>query len=296
MAFLSVVVLTYNQEKMLETCLDSILESDTRDVELIISDDCSSDKTTTVIDEWTTRNRSLFDSVTVIKNTTNLGTVKNLINAVAASHAPYIKDIAGDDWFLPKAIDKIMSFCKTNTFDAAFSAVAVAYQDDYGNLCISDRPLPAAKIDNFFTMTHKEKFANMTRTNCLRSPGAIFTRDYWEKVKLSETKLKIVEDWAMWLKGITLEQKFVEIPDILVCYRQLSSSVSNNVLSPRYKTYLSDNAWVLKNIGFSRLEWLSWRNKIRLIFLWMAVQTLTLLPINLIALLEKLRKPRIRKG
>mgnify|MGYP000847460259 FL=1 len=290
MAFLSVIVLSYNQESMIERCLNSILESDTNKVELIISDDCSRDDTVKYIDKWVNDNEEHFEKVIIIKNTVNIGTVRNLINAVEVSSAEYIKVIAADDWFLPGALDVIVTHCSGETFDVAFSSLKIAYQENDGKTNITGESLPASKIEGFFDMSSEVQYKHMTRKNCLRSPGAFFTRKFWEIIDLKNTNIKIVEDWAMWLKGVSLEQNYIEIPEIIVVYRQTPLSVSNNAVSPTYKKYLSDNAWVIKNISLKKKEWLSVFDSIYLIILWISIKLMLMMPLNVIARIEKIRK------
>lgn len=290
MAFLSVIVLSYNQESMIEKCLNSLLDSQTNDVELVVSDDCSSDRTVSIIDNWILKNERYFESISFIKNKNNIGTVRNLINAVDKSTSNYIKDIAGDDWFLPKAIDNIKIFVSGNIFDVAFSAVRVAYENTEGILKIADQEMPASKIDRFFQMSIREQFVNMTSRNCLCSPGSIYTREFWKRINLKQDNIKLVEDWAMWLKGLSLMQKFVEMPYCIVVYRKTLKSVSNNYISPTYRTYLLDNAWVIKNISLVKYEWLSRKQILFLITLWLSVEILSKMPFFITKYIVKIRE------
>lgn len=292
MAILSVIVLSYNQEDMVERCLDSLLLSTTHDIELIISDDCSMDSTAQQIEKWVNKNEGHFEKVIIIKNTVNIGTVKNLINSVEVSSAEYIKLIAADDWFLPRAIDVIVMHCSGDKFDVAFSSLKVAYQENDSAINIIEESLPASKIKGFFDMSSEVQYKHMAKKNCLRSPGAFFTRKFWEITDLKNTNIKIVEDWAMWLKGASLKQKYIEIPEIIVVYRQTSLSVSNNAVSPTYKKYLSDNAWIIKNMSLKKKEWLSVFDSIYLITLWISIKLMLIMPSNVIAMIEKIRKKK----
>lgn len=292
MAVLSLIVLSYNQENMIERCLNSLLQSDTKEVELIISDDCSMDSTAQQIEKWVNKNEGHFEKVIIIKNTVNIGTVKNLINSVEVSSAEYIKLIAADDWFLPRAIDVIVMHCSGDKFDVAFSSLKVAYQENDSAINIIEESLPASKIKGFFDMSSEVQYKHMAKKNCLRSPGAFFTKNFWKIIDLKSTDIKIVEDWAMWLKGVSLKQKYIEIPENIVVYRQTPLSVSNNAVSPTYKKYLSDNAWIIKNIALKKKEWLSVSDIIYLFFLWINIKLVLMMPLNVIGIIEKIRKKK----
>lgn len=290
MSLLSIVVLTYNQEKMIQQCLDSILLSNTDDVELIVANDCSQDNTKDVIELWLYNNKYKFDSVLFVDNKQNLGTVRNVIQAVNRTNSKYIKTIAGDDWFLPGAINAIKSFCRNNLFDVAFSSMKVAYQDENGNVEVCDEIVPASRINGFFNMDPKEQFRMLTKWCCLPAPGNLFTRSYWDTIELYKADISIAEDWAMWLLGASKSMIFKEIPETLVVYRKHLKSVSRDMSSPRAKKGLSEVAWVLWNIGFSRRDWLSFTDELRLFFLWLIIKTISMLPPTLIGSLDKLRR------
>jgi len=287
---LSVVVITYNHMNMIKQCLNSLLLSKTDDIELVISDDCSTDATVSVIENWLAVNEHKFKNVIFIKNKKNLGTVKNVIQAVDTSNSAYIKMIAGDDWFVAGALDVMREFILNNRFDAAFSSLVVAYQDSEGNIEVANEIVPASRIPGFFEMDSKDQFRQLTRWCCLPAPGNLFTRKFWNTIELAKAKATIAEDWAMWLSGASKSMKFMEIPATLVVYRKHAKSVSRDSRNPRVKKSLREVAWVLWNIGFSRKEWLTFSDKARLFLLWFTIRTVSLFPVRLIAFTDKVRR------
>lgn len=290
MSFLSVVILTYNQANMVTQCLNSLLSSKTDDVELVISDDHSPDNTVSVIKNWLDLHNNKFGAVVILDNKCNVGTVKNYIKAVEATHSPYIKVIAGDDWFMPGAIDIMRSFCEKNDFDIAFTSLNVAYQDNRGNVEISDEIVPASRVKGFFKMGPKDQFRQLTKWPCLAAPGNLFTRKYWDIIELKNADISIGEDLAMTILGASNSMKFMEIPGPLVVYRKHDKSVTRNTANPRIKIVIKDLAWVLWNVGFSRKDWLTVIDKIRLCIMVLTLNTVSILPLRCITFLDKARR------
>lgn len=95
----SVCVITYNQEKFIRQCLQSILDQKTDfDFEVIVGDDCSNDGTRAIVQEFAERYPGI---VRTIYQETNTGGSKNNLDVHAAVRGKYIAHIDGDDFALP---------------------------------------------------------------------------------------------------------------------------------------------------------------------------------------------------
>ena len=289
MSLISIVITTYNQEKMILDCLNSLLRSQISDVELIVSDDCSPDNTYDVVQNWIDTNGNKFEKAVLVRQDINRGTVQNLISAINRSTSPYIKSIGGDDWFTDGAIDKIRDFIKTHDFDVAFSSLRIANQDHYGNIDISYEATPASKVEGFFSFNSQRQFKCLCKKNCLWAPAALYTRTYWDNVKLWELNLIILEDWAMWLLGTMNNMRFAEVQEILVVYRQHMGSVSYEI-GPRKIQEMRDVVWVQRNICMRKKEWLSATEILHLRVSSVLIYIVSLLPLCVIAKIDKVRR------
>lgn len=96
---LTVAIPTYNRSSSLRAMLD-LLTEDIRefknDVEIIISDNCSTDNTSQVIENWLSR-QSCDISVTVIKQIKNIGVSKNIVSLIYNASADYFMFLGDDD-------------------------------------------------------------------------------------------------------------------------------------------------------------------------------------------------------
>ncbi len=295
MSFISVVILTYNHERCIKKCLDSLLESQTEDVELIVADDASKDKTVDVVEAWFYEHEKQFESVKLLVSNVNNGTVKNLIKGVEASSSSYIKDIAGDDWFLPKAINNIKSFCSHERgFGVAFSPCAIAYEKSNGSVELSGKYENACLDPNFWNKDKLSQLKALCRINCLRSPGAFYTREFWDCLHLDNYGVVLVEDWVMWLRGMICNQNYVEMNTPIVVYRQSLASVSKNFSDDNYSRYLNDCAQIIKKISLNIRE-LPIRDKLYLVYMYCYIKFFLTLPVGMRVSLAKLRSNKNMK-
>ena len=95
---ISVLVCTYNQEKYLEQALDSILmQKCDEPFEVLIGDDCSTDGTGKIADDYQTRYPNI---VRVIRPDKNRGGTQNFLSLVEASKGAVLSICDGDDYWI----------------------------------------------------------------------------------------------------------------------------------------------------------------------------------------------------
>jgi glycosyltransferase involved in cell wall biosynthesis len=104
----SFILLTYNQQKFVEEAVRSALLQTYQPLEIIISDDASTDRTfekaKSIVDGYQGRH-----SVSGRVNDRNLGTNGNLNVAVGKANGEFIVVAAGDDVSLPDRVEKLVN-------------------------------------------------------------------------------------------------------------------------------------------------------------------------------------------
>lgn len=94
---LSVFVVTYNQERYIRQCLDSIVMQKVNfDYEVIVGDDCSTDGTGAICDEYADK----YPQIRVYHHPHNLGLLKNWEFVMNKCQGEYIALIEGDDYWI----------------------------------------------------------------------------------------------------------------------------------------------------------------------------------------------------
>jgi len=106
-------IMTFNQEKYILEHLESIkyqIKMFGRDnlFKLVVSDDCSTDRTILLVKKWTEVNSSLFCEVIILVNSENQGIVKNYLRAVNNIGKNNFKLLAGDDLYYKNDVTKVI--------------------------------------------------------------------------------------------------------------------------------------------------------------------------------------------
>jgi glycosyltransferase involved in cell wall biosynthesis len=107
----SVLVPTYNGERYLAACLDSVLAQTQSDWELIVVDDCSSDGTLDIARAYARRDAR----VRVARNRTNLGMVRNWNHCVDLARGTWVKFLFQDDLMVPSCIAEMVAAAREAT-------------------------------------------------------------------------------------------------------------------------------------------------------------------------------------
>ena len=110
----SVILLTYNQEKFVSQAINSILfQKFIGSLQIFIFDDCSTDGTPEILNSF----ESLFpNQIKVIYNRKNIGLAKNFEQAIILSRGKYIAYLEGDDyWTDPNKLQKQFNFLESNS-------------------------------------------------------------------------------------------------------------------------------------------------------------------------------------
>jgi len=161
----SVSLITYNHEKFIAACLDSIVAQITAfDFEIVVCDDASTDKTPEIISGYAAKYPQLIKPI-LRKN--NLGMVKNALAAIEACSGQYIAIMEGDDFwtddnklqmqasYLDKNTDCVLCYTNGYTF----------YMDEPGkkDFFFTDANKPTEKIDLDFFIHNGALIPNNTK-------------------------------------------------------------------------------------------------------------------------------------
>lgn len=107
---ISIVMCTYNGEKYLKDQIDSILQQTYPLHEIIIQDDCSTDATWSILQEYELKNPILK----CFQNKKNLGPHLNFLNALTRATGDFIAPSDQDDIWMLNKIEKLLKLIGNN--------------------------------------------------------------------------------------------------------------------------------------------------------------------------------------
>ena len=235
---ITIAVMMYNEEKYILETLESIKYQiqnfgRERQIQLILSDDCSDDRTTEIADAWVAENYKLFQSIDKLYGEVNVGTCKKYADMVKAIRGERYVVIAGDDVFSTQNIFAILAACDKDillTASLKFSGCKIKV-GIWENLNIVAQSIVSGKS------IHWEAQLGSPILN-----GAVYSlRILSEEVMQYMCRYKLLEDRARVYK-IAMENKSLTLGYLnepIILYRQNDVSVSS-FQSPHLKTHNDD--------------------------------------------------------
>lgn len=121
----SVLIGTYNRSKLIPRTFDSILNQSYKNIEIIVVDDCSTDNTKDVLNEYAMRYPKQFK---YILNEKNMGISYNCNRAYEIAEGNYLALIGDDDFWTDK--DKIKKQIDILESDKNIGVVGTWWQED----------------------------------------------------------------------------------------------------------------------------------------------------------------------
>ncbi|WP_279434198.1 glycosyltransferase family 2 protein [Campylobacter volucris] len=94
MSQISIILPTYNVEKYIARALDSCINQTYKNIEIIVVDDCGSDKSIDIAKEYASKD----ERIKIIHNKENLKLLRARYEGVKVANSPYIMFLDPDDY------------------------------------------------------------------------------------------------------------------------------------------------------------------------------------------------------
>lgn len=299
---IAVIIITYNSEKWILETLESVKNQTYNNIELIISDDCSMDKTVCLAQKWCNKNKERFTRIKILTNNKNEGVTKNVNRGIKASSAKWIKLLAGDDILFLDCLEKNISYCVKNNLNNLFSK-AIKFNADFKEENIIQENLEIEE----FEYSAKDQFKTLLEKNFITAPTSFLKKSLIEEFEYFDEKYPMIEDYPMWLKLTENNIKLNFLDDYTVYYRVHDKSLSGAkdiIINPKflefrkclYKNYIREKVGLIfryrENLMYLRYnDIIKKGNKRNLTII--AIVTYILDPYSYIKVFKKLTK---RKG
>jgi glycosyltransferase involved in cell wall biosynthesis len=244
----SVIATSFNHERFVLECLESVGAQSYPNVELIVVDDCSTDGTVPLIRGWLARAGT---QGTLVVHDINLGICATKNDAIARASGVYVAGIATDDMWPPERLAR-----QVERLEALPETTGVVYSDAE-RIDEAGRLLPGTfieQIDSVGQPPSGNLFETLLERNFIPAGATLIRRACLEEVGPYDESL-VYEDWDMWLR-LARRYEFAFVPGIALRYRLHESSASHVMTRHDGGTlwWETEMKIMLKHLGYTP-EW-----------------------------------------
>lgn len=218
----SVIIPNYNHAVFLKQRVDSVLNQTYQDFEVIILDDCSTDNSKDVIEQY----RSHTRISQVIYNEQNSGsTFKQWIKGISLAQGNYVWIAESDDWCEPTFLENILPAMLLKPdcvvgYCQAYCVVGNEIKAQTSHLYLSEYIDGLSFIKKYMITTNSIYNASM----------AVWKKDALKNISLDFVNYRFCGDWLFWIELCTTGKVFIS-GRLLNYFRKHSMDVSGNAYS-----------------------------------------------------------------
>lgn len=224
---IDVLMATYNGEKYLKEQIDSILNQTYQNIHLIISDDCSTDKTREILKTYEENER-----ISVFYQEKNLGYVKNFEFLLKQVENNLYMLSDQDDFWMPEKIEKSVEKLQNENLDLVFGDLEVVDENlntiynSFSKFMLLDRKIKRELNTNKLQYLY----------NCMTGCTILSKKEFLDKILPLPTNSKyMIHDYWMGLV-ISLNGKVGYLEEPYIKYRQHGNNqVGTDKISHKFK-------------------------------------------------------------
>lgn len=261
----SIIIPSYiNLEYIYET-IDSTINQDYDNIEIIIADDGTPNINMRIYEEYINqKKKENIKNIITYTNDRNLGIVKNINKAISISNGSYIKIIAADDKFYSNdVIKKMINYM--NSINSNILTTNILWCDEKMNILTrSNRVLKQLRKDLPKGKNPKQFYRMLSKRSVIPAPGVIFKKDLFDKYGLFDEEYILIEDAPMWLK-LSRNGCIIDYLDIItVMYRtgsgittsskKINIQIAKDVIKC-YEKEIKPYNRIAINIGYKRMKY-----------------------------------------
>lgn len=225
-SLVSVVIPTYNQEKFIVETINSVINQTYKNLEIIISDDCSTDKTIEIINRFAqtdSRIKTFFSNE-------NKGIPFNFNRAFDQCTGEFVAFFSGDDLMHETKIEKQVQFLNENkAYDLLMHEVEIFDSETNKTLSVhkdtAELKIPRSPMDWLFPTKwlFTKKYIGVLPTSCLARSEYYLHSRYDSRFRYKHELLFHLDNYMN-----KPESKWALLPEILGKYRVHENNFTNN--------------------------------------------------------------------
>ena len=256
----SIIIPVYNGANYLRCAIDSAINQDYQNIEIIVVNDGSTDDTEEICKNYGDKIIYFFKE--------NGGVASALNMAIRNSNGEYISWLSHDDYYLPEKISRQIYFLqkiKNNHQILLFSDVNCHYIQN-------DNIIEIVKIEidiPHFGLFSKIESLKFLFSTSLHGCSLLIPKTLFQQTGYFNENLATTQDYDLWFKFIKAGYLFYYLPEVLLVSRQheLQDSRKKRNISKKEEAKLFNNAYktFINDINSSEEDKIFFKKKLKMV-------------------------------
>lgn len=217
MKLITIIMSSYNQSNYLRASLDSIINQTYSMWNLYIVNDCSTDNTFEILEEYSAKE----ERIKVFNNNKNLGLTYNLNFLGKLCNTEFIARMDSDDIAFKDRLKKQLNFLEKNPDISVVGSNAENIDTKGNKLFVSDLPLLDKNIKK-----------QLLFKNVFYHSSVMMRKDFLQNLKYYNLNFNKCQDFELWLRGAK-KYKYANLSDVLIKYRISRYNYKNDLIKIR---------------------------------------------------------------
>jgi alpha-1,3-rhamnosyltransferase len=258
--------------------LESAKAQTYQNIELIVSDDCSTDATIEICKTWIEESKDRFVRIKLLTIEKNTGIAPNCNRGIKEALGEWVKLIAGDDILMNNCITLGVNFFHSNPTSQIFASRAILFEN--GKWENSTSTCKSNELNFFKSATDsKDQLLLLLRNNQIKAPTVFFKKQLWINNSGFDESIPFMEDYPFWIKTLKQGIKIDFLNEITVAYRMSNESISgydrNALFNSYYKNeYIYKRYYLKDEYGVIEFLIIKYDYAIKLIFEKLGINSL----------------------
>lgn len=247
---ISVIIPVYNVSEFIPKCLESVLNQNFDDIEVICVNDGSSDNSLAILKDFENKDKRI---IVIDKENEGSGVARNAGLAIAKGKYVYFVD--GDDWLEENSLCKMYKKAEELNTDVLIFGGLSCYEKN-NNIIKNKGGYSADKLPNKYL--NKVFSAKDIKKDIFTFPSTAWTklykRDFLEQNNIKFQPIKVGQDQLPFFHSMITAERIAILPENLYCYRKnrkgaVTATKKKKNFSPVYVFYGIEE--LLKSTGMA---------------------------------------------
>ncbi|CAJ1817595.1 glycosyltransferase [Aeromonas hydrophila] len=242
----TVAVISYNSEQTIIETLNSINHQtyNKKSIEIIISDDGSSDNTLSISEEWKKIHVEKFYAIRIVSHNKNKGVTANCNQAWKLATGSWIKTIAADDLLLPDCIALNINYSLYHPDTNVLFSNMISFNQ------LGQEETIKHDLDKMLC-SRERQYINILTECYLFAPTSFIKKKAIIDIGYGDEAYPMIEDYPLWLKFLTKGYKLDYLNKETVRYRkgdtlsQQETKIGNVIYFKSLYSFQKEKIWPL---------------------------------------------------